>query len=45
MSLNDALVRFCVILLMVAANALYVAAEFATVGSRKVARSGDRRSW
>jgi putative hemolysin len=47
MSLNDALVPFFVILLMVAANALYVAAEFATVGSRKsrvqeIAEAGNR---
>jgi len=35
MSIFSALMPFAVILLMVCANALYVAAEFATVGSRK----------
>lgn len=35
MSVTDVLMPIAVILVMVAANALYVAAEFATVGSRK----------
>lgn len=47
MSLGSAIVPLTVILLMVAANALYVAAEFATVGSRKsrvqeIAEAGNR---
>ncbi|GGC17002.1 hemolysin [Novosphingobium endophyticum] len=47
MSLDSALVSLVIILLMVAANALYVAAEFATVGSRKsrvqeIAETGNR---
>jgi CBS domain containing-hemolysin-like protein len=45
----DALIPVIVILLMVAANALYVAAEFATVGSRRsrvqeAAESGNRNA-
>jgi putative hemolysin len=45
----DALIPAIVILLMVAANALYVAAEFATVGSRRsrvqqAAESGNRNA-
>jgi putative hemolysin len=45
----DALIPVVVILLMVAANALYVAAEFATVGSRRsrvqeAAESGNRNA-
>jgi putative hemolysin len=45
----DALIPVAVILLMVAANALYVAAEFATVGSRRsrvqeAAESGNRNA-
>lgn len=47
MSLDGVLIPFFVILLMIAANALYVAAEFATVGSRKsrvqeIAEAGSR---
>jgi putative hemolysin len=47
MGLGSALIPFTVILLMVAANALFVAAEFAAVGSRKsrvqeIAEAGSR---
>ena len=47
MSIADILLPLAVIMLMVAANALYVAAEFATVGSRKsrvqeIAANGNR---
>lgn len=47
MPLSDTLLPLFVILLMVAANALYVAAEFAVVGSRRsrvqeAAEAGDR---
>ena len=47
MPLDEILVPFLIILVMVAANALYVAAEFATVGSRKsrvqeIAETGNR---
>ncbi|MCA1197148.1 hemolysin family protein [Sphingomonas sp. R647] len=47
--MDSALVPFFVILLMVAANALFVAAEFATVGSRKsrvqeIAEAGNRNA-
>ena len=47
MTFTSALVHLLIILVMVAANALYVAAEFATVGSRKsrvqeIAETGNR---
>jgi len=47
MTIADVLLPVSVILVMVSANALYVAAEFATVGSRKsrvqeIAANGNR---